>query len=45
MGPKRNAYRTLVGKKGERPLGIPRSKLVDNIKMNQKNRMGWYGLD
>jgi hypothetical protein len=30
MGAKRNAYRILVGK---RPLGRPRSRWVDNIKM------------
>jgi hypothetical protein len=44
MGPKRNAYRISVGK--PRPLGIPRRRWVDNIKMDLKrNRMGWYGLD
>jgi hypothetical protein len=32
-GSKRNAYRVLVGKpEGKRPLGRPRSRLVDNIK-------------
>jgi hypothetical protein len=31
----RNAYRILVGKlEGTRPLGRPRRKLVDNIKMD-----------
>jgi hypothetical protein len=31
---KRNAYRILLGKpKGRRPLGRPRSRWVDNIKM------------
>jgi hypothetical protein len=33
MGPKRNAYRILVGKPGERPLGITRRRWVDNIKI------------
>jgi hypothetical protein len=34
MGAKRNANRILVGKpEGQRPLGRPRHKWVDNIKM------------
>jgi hypothetical protein len=34
-GEKRNAYRILVGKlEGKKPLGTPRSRLVDNIKMD-----------
>jgi hypothetical protein len=34
MGTKMNAYRILVGKpEGKRPLGRPRRKWVDNIKM------------
>jgi hypothetical protein len=34
MGDARNAYRILVGKpEGKRPLGRPRSRWVDNIKM------------
>jgi hypothetical protein len=47
MGEKRNTYRILVGKpEGKRPLGIPRRKWVDNIKVDLKRvRMGWYGLD
>jgi hypothetical protein len=35
MGKTRNAYRILVGKpKGKRPLGRPRRKWVDNIKID-----------
>jgi hypothetical protein len=34
-GDKRNAYRILVGNpEGKRPLGKPRRRWVDNIKMN-----------
>jgi hypothetical protein len=34
MGAKRNAYRILVGKpEGKRPLGRPRRRWMDNIKM------------
>jgi hypothetical protein len=35
----RNAYRILVGKpEGRRPLGRPRCRWVDNIKMDLKER-------
>jgi hypothetical protein len=35
MGPKRNAYRILVGmSEGKKPLGRPKRRWVDNIKMN-----------
>jgi hypothetical protein len=45
MGEKRNAYRTLVGKpEGKRPLGRPRRRWVDNIKMDLRE-MGWDGVD
>jgi hypothetical protein len=42
---KRNAYRTLLGKpEGKRPLGRPRRKWVDNIKMYLRE-IGWDGVD
>jgi hypothetical protein len=35
MGEKRNAYRILVGNpEGKRPLGRPRRRWVDNIKID-----------
>jgi hypothetical protein len=35
MGEKRNVYRLLVGKpEGKRPLGRPRRRRIDNIKMD-----------
>jgi hypothetical protein len=37
MGQKRNAYRILVGKPdGERPLGRPRRRWVDSIKIDRR---------
>jgi hypothetical protein len=45
MGEKRNAYRLLVGKpEGKRPLGTPRQRWVDNIKMDLAE-IGWDGVD
>jgi hypothetical protein len=45
MGETRNAYRILVGKpEGKRPLGRPRRRWVDNIKMDL-GEIGWCGLD
>jgi hypothetical protein len=45
MGAKRDAYKILVGKpNGKRPLGRPRRRWVDNIKMDLRE-MGWYGLN
>jgi hypothetical protein len=47
MGEKRNAYRILVGKpEGNRPLGRPRCRWVDNIKMDHREiGWGWSRLD
>jgi hypothetical protein len=45
MGEKRNTYRLLVRKpEGKRPLGRPRRRLVDNIKMDVLD-IGWGGVD
>jgi hypothetical protein len=39
-GEKRNAYRVLVGNpEGRRPLGRPRGKRVDNIKMDTREML------
>jgi hypothetical protein len=39
-----NVVSITVGKpEGKRPLGRPRLRWVDNIKMDL--RIGWYGLD
>jgi hypothetical protein len=39
MGDKRNVYRLLIGKtKGKRPLGRPRGRWIDNIKMDLLER-------
>jgi hypothetical protein len=41
----RNAYRLLVGKpEGKRPLGRPRRRWVNNIKMDLGEAM-WGGMD
>jgi hypothetical protein len=45
MGALRNAYRILVGdSEGNRPLGRPRRKWVDNIEMDLRET-GWDGMD
>jgi hypothetical protein len=44
-GEKRNVCRILVGKpEGKRPLGRPRRRFVDNIKMNLRE-VGFCGMD
>jgi hypothetical protein len=45
MGETRNAYRILVGMpEGKRPLGRPRRRWVDNIKMDLRETE-WDGMD
>jgi hypothetical protein len=45
MGPKRNACRILVVKpEGKRPLGRPRRRWEDNIRMDLRE-IGWGGMD
>jgi hypothetical protein len=45
MGEKRNAYRISVGNpEGKRPLGRPRRRWEDNIRMNLRE-IGWGGMD
>jgi hypothetical protein len=49
MGEKTNVYRLLVGKpEGKRPLGRPRYRWVDNIKMDlveiELDELDWTGL-
>jgi hypothetical protein len=44
-GAKRNTYRLLVRKQeGKRPLGGPRCRWVDNIKMDL-GKVRWGGVD
>jgi hypothetical protein len=47
MWENRNAYRILEGNsEGKRPLGRPRRKWIDNIKMDlvRQDGMAWIGL-
>jgi hypothetical protein len=50
MGEKRNVYRLLVGKpEGKRPLGRPRRRWINNIKMDLSeiglSVVNWIGLN
>jgi hypothetical protein len=50
MGEERGVYRVLVGKpEGKRPLGKPRRRWVDNIRMDLQEvgcgYVDWIGLD
>jgi hypothetical protein len=45
MGEKRNAFRLLVGNpEGKRPLGRPRRRWVNNIRMDL-GKVGWGDVD
>jgi hypothetical protein len=49
MGKKRNVYRSLIGKlEGKRPLGRPRHRWIDNIKIDLleigSGGVDWIGL-
>jgi hypothetical protein len=45
MGERRGTYRALVGKpEGRRPLGRPRRRWEDNIKLDLRE-VGWGGMD
>jgi hypothetical protein len=45
IGEKRNVYRLLVGNtEGKRPLGRPRRRWVDNIRMDL-GEVGWGDVD
>jgi hypothetical protein len=45
MGEKRSSYRLLVGKReGRRPLGRPRRRWMDNIRMDL-GEVGWGDVD
>jgi hypothetical protein len=42
---RRNAYRILLGNpEGKRPLGRPRRRWVDNIKMDLRDGMDWIDM-
>jgi hypothetical protein len=42
---KKNSYRVLVGKpEGKRPLGRPKRRWVNNVKMDHRE-IGWDSMD
>jgi hypothetical protein len=46
MGETRNAYKILARKpEGKRPLGRPRRRWVNNIKIDLRREIGWDGVD
>jgi hypothetical protein len=45
MGEERKVYKVLVGKpEGKRPLGIPRHRLEDGIRMDLREIVDWIRL-
>jgi hypothetical protein len=44
MGDKRNAYRILVGRQGDRQLGRPRRRWMENIIIDLRD-IEWNGMD
>jgi hypothetical protein len=46
MGEERKLYKVLVGKpEGKRPLGRPRRRWEDGIRMDLLGRLAWGGVD
>jgi hypothetical protein len=44
MGEKKNSYMKVVEPEGKMPLGRPRRRWVDNIRMDLAE-IGWSGMD
>jgi hypothetical protein len=44
MGERRGVYKILVGSREGRPLGRPRRRLENNIKMHLRE-LGWWVID
>jgi hypothetical protein len=45
-GEEKISYEILVGKpEGKRPRRRPKHRLMDNIKYDLRDRVGWYGLN